>query len=53
MELQSYPRHMALVYSALSINIVAGRGGEVSGSEDGVALQGKIVEEICQKRVKY
>jgi thiol-disulfide isomerase/thioredoxin len=41
MELQSETGRIALVYSAKSVNIVAGGKGEVSISEDGKALQGK------------
>jgi thiol-disulfide isomerase/thioredoxin len=41
MELQSETGRIALVYSAKSVNIVAGGKGEASISEDGKALQGK------------
>src|SRR5918995_1000426 len=41
MELQSNAGRIALVYSAKSINMVAGGNGEVSISEDGSTLLGK------------
>src|ERR671910_489727 len=41
MELQSNAGRIALVYSAKSINMVAGGNGEVSVSEDGSTLLGK------------
>lgn len=41
MELQSDAGRIALVYSAKSVNIVAGGKGEVSISEDGEILKGK------------
>jgi thioredoxin family protein len=41
MELQSVTGRIALIYSAKSVNIVAGGKGEVSISEDGIALQGE------------
>lgn len=50
MELQSETGSIALVYSAKSVNLVAGGKGEVTVSEDGPALVGNIVERICQRR---
>ena len=50
MELQSETGRIALVYSAKSVNIVAGGKGEVTISEDGSTLKANIVEQTCQKR---
>lgn len=53
MELQSETGRIALVYSAKSINMVAGGTGEVSISEDGSTLQGKHRGEDLSEEGKF
>lgn len=53
MELQSATGRIALVYSAKSINMVAGGTGEVSISEDGSTLQGKHRGEDLSEEGKF
>ena len=53
MELQSEAGRIALVYSAKSINMVAGGTGEVSISEDGSTLQGKHRGEDLSEEGKF
>ena len=53
MELQSEAGRIALVYSAKSINMVAGGTGEVSISEDGSRLQGKHRGEDLSEEGKF
>ncbi|HJY10950.1 MAG TPA: redoxin domain-containing protein, partial [Nitrososphaeraceae archaeon] len=53
MELQSETGRIALVYSAKSINMVAGGTGKVSISEDGSTLQGKHRGEDLSEEGKF
>ena len=53
MELQSNTGSIALVYSAKSINMVAGGDGEVSISEDGSTLLGKYRGADLSKEDKF
>src|SRR5919107_1847829 len=53
MELQSETGRIAFVYSAKSINMVAGGTGEVSISEDGSTLQGKHRGEDLSEEGKF
>ena len=53
MELQSNTGSIALVYSAKSVNMVAGGNGEVSISEDGSTLLGKYRGEDLSEEGKF
>jgi len=53
MELQSETGHIALVYSAKSVNMVAGGKGEVTISEDGSTLVGKYRGADLSERGKF
>ena len=53
MELQSEKGSIALVYSAKSVNIVAGGKGEVTVSEDGSTLVGKYREAALSDGGKF
>jgi thiol-disulfide isomerase/thioredoxin len=53
MELQSNTGSIALVYSAKSVNMVAGGNGEVSISEDGSTLLGKYRGADLSKEGKF
>ena len=53
MELQSEKGSIALVYSAKSVNIVAGGKGEVTVSEDGSTLVGKYRETALSDGGKF
>jgi hypothetical protein len=52
MELQSENGRIVLVYSAKSVNMVAGGNGEVTISEDGSILVGKYRGRTYQKRIR-
>jgi thiol-disulfide isomerase/thioredoxin len=53
MELQSNTGSIALVYSAKSVNMVAGGNGKVSISEDGTTLLGKYRGEDLSEEGKF